>query len=158
MLEDELTFHHDEFIVSIIVYFAHFISGIQIETNRTTKLFGVGVEKNTNPNNATQILAAPQGAAIMGFYGSFSRLFETIGCYCVTLDSSKYRKSLLRKNKARGSKHAQQNSGQANTLQVNTSQEAEPDVTATQETQNEDDIEEEQPQSSFFQKLGISSK
>jgi len=145
-VEDELTFHRDEYIVNVTVYFAHFISGIQIETNRSTKLFGVAVDKNVNPNNVAQILTAPYGAAILAFFGSHGRLFETIGCYCVTLDSTKIRKSLLRK-KPKHSKHASSNSQE--------NEEALPQDT----TPNAENSQEEpKSQNNFFQKLKIGAK
>lgn len=86
-VEDEMKFQKNEILTSVTVYFAHFICGILFETDKRNRLFGsdLGRESTT--------LVAPSGTAIMAFYGSIGRLFETIGCYVVVNDNNKGNRS-----------------------------------------------------------------
>merc|ERR1719229_592866 len=78
--EDDMVFRPDEVLESVTVYFAHFVCGIRLKTDKRDRLFGTDqVRKSTT-------LQAPAGTAIMAFYGSTGRLFETLGCYVVTSD------------------------------------------------------------------------
>ncbi len=76
-VEDEMVFQKNEILISITVYFQHFICGILFETDKRNRLFGseLGQTQTT--------LCAPNGTSIMAFYGSYNRLFETIGV-CTT--------------------------------------------------------------------------
>mmetsp|Transcript_25903 Transcript_25903/g.22643 ORF Transcript_25903/g.22643 Transcript_25903/m.22643 type:complete len:1251 (-) Transcript_25903:273-4025(-) len=82
-VEDEMVFQKNEVLCSITVYFAHFVCGVLFETDKRTRLFG------SDLGQSSTTLAAPMGTQIMAFYGSISRLFETIGCYVVVSDGAK---------------------------------------------------------------------
>merc|ERR1719461_2673395 len=85
--EDEMRFKKDEVLVSVTVYFAHFVCGIRFQTDKRDRLFGSEFARMSTT------LVAPAGTCIMAFYGSIGRLFETIGCYVVTDHNSKGHRS-----------------------------------------------------------------
>jgi len=100
-VEDEMVLQKHEILVSVTVYFQHFVCGILFETDKRNRLFG------SNLGCTSTTLAAPAGTCIMAFYGSIGRLFETLGCYVVVNDN----------NKAGGNRGAGKQSGVAQLTQ-----------------------------------------
>merc|ERR1719242_835880 len=82
-VEDEMVFQKNEVLVSITIYFAHFVCGVLFETDKRQRLFGSDLGRSQTT------LAAPSGTCLMAFYGSIGRLFETIGCYVVVNDKNR---------------------------------------------------------------------
>ncbi len=80
-VEESFEFLQDEAILSVTVYLAHFISGLYIETDKRSKLFG------SDHSRESVTLSAPAGSQIMAFYGSLTRLIESLGCYVVKNDN-----------------------------------------------------------------------
>jgi len=81
-VEEEIKFQKNEVLCAVTVYFKHYVCGIRFVTNSRERLFGsdLGCTKTT--------LVAPTGTCIMAFYGSISRLFETLGCYVVVNENN----------------------------------------------------------------------
>merc|ERR1711920_112734 len=78
-----MVFQKNEVLVSITIYFAHFVCGVLFETDKRQRLFGSDLGRSQTT------LAAPSGTCLMAFYGSIGRLFETIGCYVVVNDKNR---------------------------------------------------------------------
>lgn len=80
-IDDIFIFQKNEILLSITVFFAHFVCGVQFETNvRNAVLFG------SDEGRSSIILSAPIGTCIMAFYGSIGRLVETLGVYIMVSD------------------------------------------------------------------------
>jgi len=103
--EDEMRFVKNEVLVSVTVYFAHFVCGIRFQTDKRDRLFG------SDWARVSTTLVAPAGTCIMAFYGSIGRLFETMGCYVVVNDNSKGHRSAHHGRS--GTKHLSTNKKQA---------------------------------------------
>ena len=84
---DEMQFRPKEVLLSVTVYFAHFVCGMRFETDKRDRLFGSDAARTSTT------LVAPTGTSIMAFYGSISQLFETIGCYLVVDETPRKRKA-----------------------------------------------------------------
>eukprot|EP01083_Nonionella_stella_P019633 54533_1 len=82
-VEEEMVFKKNEVLISVTVYFQHFICGIEFQTDQRPRLMG------SDMGQSSTTLVAPAGTAIMAFYGSIGRLFETIGAYVVVNDANK---------------------------------------------------------------------
>ena len=115
-VEDEMVFQKNEILVSVTVYFQHFICGILFETDKRNRLFG------SDLGQTSTTLCAPSGTALMAFYGSTNRLFETIGCYVTANNKGHNSKNQsgvknLSQNKAKIKKHQSQRSVNVNNIE-----------------------------------------
>merc|ERR1712087_415891 len=115
-VEDEMVFQKNEVLVSITIYFAHFVCGVLFETDKRQRLFGSDLGRTQTT------LAAPSGTCLMAFYGSIGRLFETLGCYVVVNDRnrSNNNKSGVQKlshNKNKFKKHQNQQKSSSNVVE-----------------------------------------
>jgi len=120
--EDEMRFQPKEVLISVTVYFAHFVCGIRFQTDKRDRLFG------SDWARMSTTLVAPAGTCIMAFYGSIGRLFETMGCYVVVNDQS-----------SKGNRNAHHGRSGTKQLSTNKKKQNQHVKTMTMTSQNEGD-------------------